>query len=326
MNRKSSEFLQTFSRQGRKQAFYSSGLTKTLVLLAGCILASTSFAQTEHEGQKEISSIDGIMQEQQAVTTRNMTELHFANVWLRRSYFNLSFGSMALSPKEDYPTGVREGIVPKYESNWAASLQLGRSYRLHKKPIANVIQFNIDYTGIDLNVSHIKQAGDGRNLYDSSNTFVPEGNTSRDTQYYIPWNLEKYEADYGMKLGPSITLSPFTGTKSRGAHFLQLHCYYHIGYQASLLLFLNDGDADVNQSTTGQNRTAHEEMESGTKLNWGHGVTQSFGIVLSWKGIGIGYEHRAANLKYKSTSPSTFGNNSYKFDTSLNRFFIQYRY
>lgn len=269
------------------------------------------------EDSTEITTINDIINEQQDVSTRNSNVSHFEDVWSRRGYFNISFSNTTLDPADKIETGINDinnGIVPTYKSSWGAAIQLGRSYRLHKKPIANTLQFNIDYTYIDLGVSHFKAEGD--ECYDSH---VKRNN---DKYYYIPWNLEKYEANYSMSLGPSMTIAPFNYVNSLGLHYLRLNFYYHIGYGVSFLYMLNDKDADKNRLNQD---TDYKNMSDNMKLCWGHGLTNSFGLSLTWKFIGLGYEHQSRNIRYKSMNTKEFEDETYKFDSSVNRFFIQFR-
>ncbi|MBR1547069.1 MAG: hypothetical protein IJ633_09835 [Prevotella sp.] len=186
-----------------------------------------------------------------------------------------------------------------------------------------MLQFNIDYTYIDLNANHFNIEGDGKNLYDSNAKLTYDG---RDDYYFTPWNLEKYEFNYGMAVGPSIFLAPFTSLNAPAAHHIKLNLYYHIGYHASLLWMQNNEDADANQGKEeDDNKGRHEQMKENTKMDWGHGLIQSFGFSVTWKFIGIGYEHRSAGIKYQSVSTGDFGKDKYKFKSSTNRIFIQFK-
>ncbi len=265
------------------------------------------------EDSTGIVTIEDIVKTQQGLTSNRLQEEHFRDVWSRKGYLNLSYNSTTLKPDETIPTGVNNGVVPDYKSKWGVSLQLGRGYKLHKKPIANMLQFYIDFTYIDLNVNNFKQEGDGKNLYDTS---VKNGD-----KFYQPWNLEKYEVNYGMALGPSITLAPFNTLSSKGLHYLQLNLWYHIGYHASLLAMVNDEDADANNGKS----SGEDKVREGIKLDLGHGLTNTFGVSLTWKFIGIGYEHRSAALKYVSLDKDTYGSDKYKFTSATNRIFIQFR-
>ena len=167
------------------------------------------------EDSSEIVTVADIIEDQQAVTYQNLREEHFADVWSHRTYLNISSIKSKLTPQDKIPTGMG-GVVGEFKSDWGASLTWGHSYPLHKHPIANVAQINIDYNWMDLNVNHYKIEGDGVGVYDSSKKFNGNPNTpatepfSKSDMYYTPWNLEKYELNYGMSIGPSLTLAPFT--------------------------------------------------------------------------------------------------------------------
>lgn len=261
---------------------------------------------------------------------------HYDDVWARRSYFNLGFNFSTLAPKDDYATGVGNAMVEDFKSNFGFSLKYGRSYRLHKKPISNVLQFYIDYTGIDLNFNHYA-LGDGK--YDSSkrNLEAKDDDDKEGEPFYIPWNLEKFEGSYGMMVGPSLTVAPFTHLSGTpGLHFLKLNMYFHVGYQFSILYMKSNDAADINlHSTTAPTvgtsldnvSSDHKVMSDLVSVNWGHGVLTTFGLSLTWKNIGIGYEHRVAHNRFKpfATGDSEFGSMSYKFKTATNRVFLTFR-
>jgi hypothetical protein len=301
-----------------------------------CLFSTAVFAQVENEDDKvsidwsedttEITTIKDIIKVQQQVTSRNATEQHFADVWGRRGYFNFSYNNTKLTPKGNYPNGLDNGNVGELKSDWGASIQYGRSYRLHKKPIANVATFNIDYTGIDLNVNHFKAEGLGQ--YDSRQKHAGEGDKKTDDDFYtLPWNMEKYEVNYGMALGPSLTLAPFNLLNGNGLHFIKFNVFYHIGYNVSMIYSPNDKKLDVNQSELGveYDKERYEHMESNLKMSWGHGMIQSFGVNVSWKAIGLAYEHRTGKIKYKAMNTSDFGNNEYEFTNATNRISLQIR-
>jgi hypothetical protein len=132
--------------------------------------------------------------------------------------------------------------------------------------------------------------------------------------------MEKYEVNYGMSLGPSLTLAPFNLLNGNGLHFIKVNVFYHIGYNVSMIYTPNDKKQDANQSGTD-----FENMEKNLKMSWGHGMMQSFGINLSWKAIGVAYEHRTGKIKYKAMNTSDFGKNEYEFDNATNRISLQIR-
>jgi len=305
-------------------------MKRKLIFILTCLLSTAVFAQVENDDNKvvidwsedstDITTIQDIIKVQQQVTNRNVTEQHFADVWGRRGYFNFSYNTTKLSPKGNYPNGLDNGFVGELKSNWGASIQYGRSYRLHKKPIGNVALFNIDYTGIDLNVNHFEAIGNGTYKYNSSikHTETEDGKASE--YYNLPWNMEKYEVNYGMTLGPSLTLAPFNLLSGNGLHYIKFNVFYHIGYNISMIYSPNDKKLDENQS--GEDFQA---MESNLKMAWGHGMMQSFGFNISWKAIGIGFEHRSSTIKYKAVNTKDFGKNEYEFSSATNRISLQIR-
>lgn len=281
------------------------------------------------EDSTEIRTISDIIMQLQQATNVNRSEQHFNEVWGRRSYRNLSINlPYHLDPKEDILTSLPSlngGLAPKYKSKYSGTFSSGRSYRLHKNPIANTVQFYMDYTPLDFTVSYYKMECDADNKAYNSDIMQPTNVEKQIT----PWNLEKYQADYGMMLGPSITFAPFTSLdQAPGLHFLKVNVYAHFGYRASLLYMTNDEDADVNYFERQSNSTQYkrfETMSDNAKLDWGHGFYWSSGFSITWKFIGLGYEHTSGSLKYKSLDSGTFGSEWYKFNTSSNRLYLSFR-
>lgn len=309
-------------------------MKKKLIFSITCLIAISAYGQDVNEPNlpmtfnwqedtTEVTTINDIIRMQQDVTNKKFAESHYRDVWSRKGYFNISYNSTTLTPDQSIPTGVGGNVVPEFKSDWGVSLNIGRSYALHKSPIANMLQFNFDFSYIDLNVNHFKQEGDGKNLYDSRE--VLPGTTDK---FFTPWNLEKYDFNYGMSVGPSISIAPFTSTNVSGLHHIKLNAFFHVGYHVSLLYMLNDEEADINQGDDPTDPIAverYEKMKDNLKLDLGHGLITSFGFSVTWKFIGLGYEHRSGSLEYKSLSKNDFSNEKYKFKSSTNRVFIQFR-
>lgn len=309
-------------------------MKKKLIFSITCLIAISAYGQDVNEPNlpmtfnwqedtTEVTTINDIIRMQQDVTNKKYAESHYRDVWSRKGYFNISYNSTTLTPDQSIPTGVGGNVVPEFKSDWGVSLNIGRSYALHKSPIANMLQFNFDFSYIDLNVNHFKHEGDGKNLYDSRE--VLPGTTDK---FFTPWNLEKYDFNYGMSVGPSISIAPFTSTNVSGLHHIKLNAFFHVGYHVSLLYMLNDEEADMNQGDDPTDPIAverYEKMKDNLKLDLGHGLITSFGFSVTWKFIGLGYEHRSGSLEYKSLSKNDFSNEKYKFKSSTNRVFIQFR-
>ena len=313
-------------------------MSKRLIFLMASLFTISAYAQIEDEriaeidwteDSTEVTTIQDIVKQQQIVSLNNSAERHFSDVWGRRSYINFAYNTATLSPKGTVLTGINNGTVKDMSSDWGVSFQYGRSYRLHKLPISNILQFCIDFTGIDLNVNHCKNVGE-KTLYDSRQIVTKDND---EYYYYTPWNMEKYDFNYGMSIGPSLTLAPFTSVSQKELHYLKFQLYYHIGYHVSFLYMPNDKEADMNDAKQQYDDAGQiikeyrykQEMADNFKMDWGHGLINSFGLNVSWKFIGIGYEYRTANLKYKAINTGQYGDDKYEFSNSISRVYLQLR-
>lgn len=317
---------------------------KKFHLLLGALMASTAaMAQSAPEyienidvleDTAQVTTIADIIEVQELVTTSNSTAAHNNKVWGYNKYFMISYGGMSLNPKKPIALGYEGfngGYAPDFKADWSLALTLGRNYGLHKKPIANVIKFNLDFTYFDLGFARYGAEGDKNTpVYDSSAIWKETNEDNKISERsYIPWCLEKYKADFGMAVGPSITLAPFTPIKSsQGIHFLKLNIYYHIGYHVSLLWMKDDDkrDAGADKSSSSSNYFSTSSDDNNLKMNFGHGLTNTFGMMLSWKSIGLGWEIRSNNISYQSVTPSAYGHQDYKFGTKSNRVYLVIRY
>lgn len=311
---------------------------KAFIIAASMACACTAQAQDINsipnldleEDSTGVASVSDIVKMQQEVLSNKQAGKHFQNVWKRRSFFNMSWTESKMKYKGDKKTG---NDIDDFKSDWGVTLQSGTNYRLHKKPIAKMINIALDYSWLNLNVNHIKDADheDGEFLYNSKKRNVVPGESGKTDEYYVyPWKLEKYEANYGMTLGPSITIAPFVPLGVKQLDYLKIQAYYHIGYSASFLYTLNKEELDQNQTTilTGDNRDAYESyttMKDNLKLQWGHGMTSTFGFNIFWKRVGIGYERTTGTFKYKNFNTKDFGRDKTKFTNEYSRIYLTIR-
>lgn len=306
---------------------------KAFIIAASMTCACTAQAQDINsipnldleEDSTGVASVSDIVKMQQEVLSNKQAGKHFQNVWKRRSFFNMSWTESKMK--------CEDKTIGDFKSDWGVTLQSGTNYRLHKKPIAKMINIALDYSWLNLNVNHIKDADheDGEFLYNSTDKNVVPGESGKTDEYYVyPWKLEKYEANYGMTLGPSITIAPFVPLGVKQLDYLKIQAYYHIGYSASFLYTLNKEEFDKNQTTniTGDNRDAYEAyttMKDNLKLQWGHGMTSTFGFNIFWKRVGIGYERTTGTFKYKNFNTKDFGKFKTKFTNEYSRIYLTIR-
>lgn len=259
------------------------------------------------EDTTQVITINDIISVQEVVSSSNSNKAHYSDVWSRNSFFNIGYNLGAtMTPKPAIQ--LNENYVPntasKFDNNWGAMIQLGHSYCVHKNPIANMVQINIDFSFIDLNFNQYDQTGKLNSSNDSNSQESDKSNT-------LPWLSKKYELSYGMSIGPSVTVVPLTSFNFPSyLHYIKVNAYYHFGYHASLL-----GMADYNKNNLNIDY-----------LNLGTGFVNSYGINLSWKSIGIGWEARSANPKYKYIGSSNYSKESHKFKSTSSRIYITIKY
>ena len=238
---------------------------KKILTLVACLLTLGAMAQEEdtvnkvanidwNENVDELKTVDDLVKERQDVANRAAREEHMKKIWANHGYFHIAWHTVGnLDPQETclgkfnkkkiiepgIKTGMGDELVSKYERDWGVSIIAGKNIKLHS-PIADILQFNLDFTGVDININHFK-GSKKTPIYDSGykETDKKEKKATNQFTYYdknLPkealyshWNAEQYEAGYGMNLGPSITIAPFSrlyGAKE--LHFLKFNFYYHI--------------------------------------------------------------------------------------------------
>lgn len=266
-------------------------MKKFLFLFAASCVAAAASAQTPDDknidwNEDEIVSINDIMNDKRVANKATSSTSHFKKVWRRKTYVDLGLSESKLTPVAGLPS------TAAYESTWGATFQNGRSFNLHRRPIAQTLLFSLDWSWLDLMFNH----------YDAATSIANK------------WDNEKFELHAGMDLGPALTIAPFTHiNKAKGLHHLKFNAYYHVGYAAAGV-FLNGGDTEEKLSDR------LSEM-----LQFGHGVNTSFGVSMNWKALGVGFEIRnAKGLKFKDSGDSEEDLET-KFDSSTRRLFIQFR-
>lgn len=277
-----------------------------------------------------VASVNDIVKMQQEVLSNKVTGRHYENVWKRRSFFNISWTESKMKCKDKDEEG---NTIGEFKSDWGVTLQSGTNYRLHKKPIAKMINIALDYSWLNLNVNHIKAADpkveDPANeyLYNSNTDKFTDPNNPEKEYYKFPWKLEKYEANYGMTLGPSVTIAPFVPLGIKQLDYLKIQAYYHIGYSASFLYTVNEGDFDRNKNAdeSSPQYKDYEKMKSNLKLQWGHGMTSTFGFNIFWKRVGIGYERTTGTFRYKNFNTDDFSARKTKFTNEYSRIYLTIR-
>lgn len=117
----------------------------------------------------------------------------------RDGYLSIEYGSSTF----------KQSGNPNIKSNLSVAFNLGHTYHLHKKPVGNVIWFDIDATWLNMAYSNFKVEH-----IDWQSTFK--------CQYHIPY--------IGLQVGPAISVVPIKDT--------QVHAYAR--YSPSVVCLITD--------------------------------------------------------------------------------------
>lgn len=118
--------------------------------------------------------------------------LKYNKVWNKtKGYINLAYANQSLSDVDSDAS---------YDADWAAAISWGRTFYLHKKPLARMMKFGLDWSWLDINA--------GQYSYVDSELF-------KERERY-----DLFQAEVGMQVGPSFTINP--------VHHLKLSVYYRL--------------------------------------------------------------------------------------------------
>ena len=98
------------------------------------------------------------------------------------------------------------------KSDFGAAIVWGKTYYLHKKPLAGMIKFGIDWSWMDLNYAQYKLE-----TYDYDTDEL--------------YSEKAHQLEYGMQIGPSVTINP--------VHHLKVSAYFRVTPSYSMM-YLND--------------------------------------------------------------------------------------
>lgn len=305
-------------------------MKKKIILSAFALMCAVfSYAQGSVTGDDEplnidedttsVSSLDEIVKTQEMVYTKKFRDKVVQNVWKRKRSFSVAYTTTNLDGDLQMYNSTKDAYEPvnqKFKNDWGLTMKIATTVRFHKRPIADIVSFGLDYSLLDLSVNHYKEL-EGDKLYKSSETWTEDIDGKIRNPHYIPWGLQMYNFTYGMNLGPSIGIAPFARFKNPQLAHLRLHLYFNVGYRASLLLMKGNDDKDAAQPHD-------EKVKESSKLQWGHGFYTMFGVRMSWKGIGIGYELVNGSQNYKSVETEIYGSATNKLKESSHRIVLSY--
>ena len=195
----------------------------------------------------------------------------YNEIWKQRKHLTFGIGSQKL-------TNLSDEDSPVLKSTIALSLQTGRTYHLHKKPLANIIKFGLDWNQMELHFAKYKKLDEE---YDGS-----ENGGSGD--HLFNGNLGDlglsdlgfYQLDYGMAVGPSIQITPLYNI-GNGLEFIKVYTHFHVIPSYSIIFLSSPND---------------------TNLGYGYVTSFNWGIGIAYRSFAIGFETRWGKGKYNTSA------------------------
>jgi len=244
-----------------------------------------------------VMTLDQIIEQESKTQSDNKYVDDLLSAWKRNMYLNLIYNVSHEMSSKEFPSASGP-FSNEFKSKWGLGLEWGKTFNFHRNPLGSVLFIGLDYTWMDLKFNKFEKS------------VAPVDYSIGVNGYNMPWHYEKMSFGYGMSLGPSLTVYPFTSIRN-SANQIRLHLYFHVGYGIEGTVIK---DAIVNGS----------DVKNG--FAYGHGLYTSFGGNLSWKSIGVGYEMRNdGNLKYKVTD-TNYDTGSLKIKEKTGRLYLQFRF
>lgn len=285
-----------------------------IFLMMSCAMTMSAFeSDVASAGVADDETTLDIIKKKTKDRNANENVANLLNIWGKTKYLNISLNNTTLS-SDELPS-CNGPISNKFKRDLGLGLQMGKTFNFNKQPIGSVLFLGLDYTWLDFNYNSYKAT-----VWNPSETptsdidqtlpaddFVVYDNNG----CYMPWHNKKMTFDYGMSLGPSITLYPFTTLGNSASSKIRLNLFFHIGYGIGLSMI---------KDVVGRKNT------SSTEKAFGHGLFTSFGGSLTWDFVGIGFDVRNdSNLKYKHIN-NDFNNGTIKFKQKTTRIYLQFRF
>lgn len=241
----------------------------TLSFFVACGVVNAQVADSTETRSDLVDSLTQVVEELSNKVSDKEEESLQKSIWNDRAkYMNIGFVKQTLTSKDN---------DVKYKSSAGLSLTWGRTYYLHKKPILNMIKIGLDWSWIDF--TYVKYS-DVEEKYESEYD-GPDYGWNVDFSGEEDLDFGCHQLEYGMQLGPSITVNP--------VHHLKISTYFHFQPSGSVML-LDD------------------------EVYYGFVPFFNFGAAVAWKAISIGVEGRWGGTKYHGASVDDEADDTYYDD------------
>lgn len=179
---------------------------KKIYILMVLFLTATGFrAQAQDDAaNRQQDSLQQVVNQLTAEVDNYAKEDLYRKIWKDRAkYFNIGYVQQTLTDKT---------FGGEIKSDFGVSLSNGKTYYLHKKPIAGMMKFGLDWTWMDINYAK------------STTQVIDEENATVSSE-------AMHQLEYGMQFGPSFTINP--------VHHLKVSGYFRVTPSYSML-YMNE--------------------------------------------------------------------------------------
>lgn len=169
-------------------------MKKTLLLLAAAIVAVSPLVAGNGDTAAKGNISAEIPAYAPAAKSDNKETKAKKGPWDRKKYINLGYIKQSLSPE----------FGNAFESKFGASFSSGRNIYLHKKPIANILKFAIDF-GSEVNYAQYKDLIGDYDYSDNDFGYTDESDNNYDLGYEDEeedMDLGLHHIDVGLHIGP----------------------------------------------------------------------------------------------------------------------------
>ncbi len=200
------------------------------------------------------------------------------HVW-KRHKTSMTFGY-------ENQTMVMDGEEAK--SNFGFALSIGHTFYLHKKPIAGIMKFGLDWSIVDYNVASFKEM-------DLSQAVSGEG---------MP-DLGLMKMEIGTGIGPILTINP--------VDYLQIGAYFHATPSYSLLVNGSDIYGSYATYFNGGLKLAYKVITLGVEYRWAGDA--NYNRMISGE-----------DIMGEGETDTPAGPESYLISAASTRFFLAFRF
>lgn len=224
-----------------------------LLLFASCVTGAAS-AQGTPASAQNVDSLQRVVTELSDRVQAAQDADRDRVVWKDRAkYFNIGYASQKLS-RVDAPTAY--GDAAELKSDFGVALVWGRTYYLHKKPLARMIKFGIDFSWMDINYAKY-----------SIEDHASSGSGSWTDEEL---NLGAHQIEYGLQVGPSVTINPVS--------HLKVNAYFRYVPSASLMVLEDEVNANFASFFTAGGAVAFKVISVGVEGRWGRANYKNFAL------------------------------------------------